>query len=222
MRKKLSCYGARALLALSLWGALASVNIVSAQSQDPATTKAEDRQREQINHEVQLYLLVGSDAPGERNNVPQALDGAVRQLKESLPFSSYRLATTFFMRVRDGGSLELSGVGGFPLAQTPPNSSTPAFIQVSLSRVLLARGAVDQPFIQVERFRFGLKVPVQTGFAHGESGAANAPIIQYQDTGISTELSVREGVPTVVGTLAASQPHEAYVLVLTVKRTTPR
>jgi hypothetical protein len=222
MRKKLSSYGARALLVLGLWGALASVNIVSAQSQDAATTKAEDKQREQINHEVQLYLLVGSDAPGERNSVPPALDGAVRQLKESLPFSSYRLATTILMRVRDGGSLELSGVGGFPFVLTPLNSSTPTFIQLSISRVLLARGAVEQPFIQMERFRFGLKVPVQTGVAHGESGTSNAPIIQYQDTGVSTELSVREGVPTVVGTLAASQPHEAYVLVLSVKRTTPR
>lgn len=222
MRKRLSGCGVRALLALSLWGALASINIVSAQGQEPAATKTEDRQREQINHEVQLYLLVGSDATGERSNVPQALDGAVRQLKEALPFSSYRLATTFFMRVRDGGSLELTGVGGFPIALTPLNSSTPAFIQLSISRILLARGAVDQPFIQIERFRFGLKVPVQTGSAHSEGSTANAPIIQYQDTGISTELSVREGVPTVVGTLAASQPHEAYVLVLTVKRTSPR
>jgi hypothetical protein len=198
------------------------VNVVSAQSQDATTAKAEDRPREQINHEVQLYLLVGTDAPGERNNVPPALDGVVRHLKESLPFSSYRLATTFFERVRDGGSVELSGVGGFPLASSASNSPSPTFIQLSLSRVLLERGAVDQPFIQVEHFRFGLKVPVQTGTAHGESGTANAPIIQYQDTGITTQLSVREGVPTVVGTLAASQPHEAYVLVLSVKRTTPR
>jgi hypothetical protein len=221
MRKKID-NGARVLLALCLWGALASVNVVSAQSQDAATTKAENRQSEQINHEVQLYLLVGTDAPGERSNVPPALDGAVRQLKESLPYSSYRVATTFFERVRDGGSLELTGVGGFPFAQTPLNSSTPTFIQLNLSRILLARGSVEQPFIQVEHFRFGLKVPVQTGTAHGESGVASAPIIQYQDTGITTQLSVREGVPTIVGTLAASQPHEAYVLVLSVKRTTPR
>lgn len=222
MRNSLSGCGARALLALCLLGATATVNFVSAQSQDAATTKAEDKQREQINHEVQLYLLVGTDTPGERSNVPPTLDGAVRQLKESLPFSSYKLATTFIARVRDGGSLELTGVGGFPVVPSSSNSSTPTFIQLSISHILLARGAVDQPFIQVERFRFGLKVPVQTGSVRGENSTANAPIIQYQDTGISTELSVREGVPTVVGTLAASQPHEAYILVLSVKRTAPR
>ncbi|MFL6229145.1 MAG: hypothetical protein ACJ741_10230, partial [Pyrinomonadaceae bacterium] len=173
MRKKLCGYGARALLVLGLWGALASVNIVSAQSQDAATTKAEDKQREQINHEVQLYLLVGTDTPGERSSVPSALDGPVRQLKESLPFSGYRLATTFIMRVRDGGSLELSGTGGFPAVSSSSNSATPSFIQISISRVLLARGAADQSFIQVERFHFGMKVPVQTGSVRGENGAAN-------------------------------------------------
>ncbi|HEX8180903.1 MAG TPA: hypothetical protein VF525_15260 [Pyrinomonadaceae bacterium] len=221
--RKLTGYGVAMILTLLLCSIGSSVNSARAQSQSSAavaTTK--DVQQEQINHEVQLYLLVASDASGERSNIPQSLDGAVRQLKDTLPFANYRLASTFMDRVRDGGTLEVSGVGGFPLVTTPANSSTPTFFTFGLSGVTLVRGANDQPFIQVGRFRFGLKVPIQTGTTRSEGSNAGYPVIQYQDTGITTELSVREGVPTIIGTLAANQPNESYVLVLALKRTATR
>lgn len=219
---RLTRYGATTLLTLIMWGAVSGAHAALARGQNSSAAQTEDVKREQVNHEVQLYLLVASDAPGERSNVPQSLDGAIRQLKETLPFANYRLAWTFVDRVRDGGTLEVSGVGGFPLMQTPANSNTPTFFTFGLSGVTLVRGANDQPFVQVGRFRFGLKVPTQTGLTRAEGSNAAYPVIQYQDTGISTELSAREGVPTVVGTLAASQPNESYVLVLTLKRAATR
>jgi hypothetical protein len=222
MMRRLTRYGAAASLTLILWGTWSGANAALAQNQNSQSAKTEDMKREQINHEVQLYLLVASDAPGERSNIPQLLDGAVRQLKDTLPFANYRLASTFVDRVRDGGTLEVSGVGGFPLVTTPANSNTPTFFTFSLGGVLLVRGADDQPFIQVGRFRFGLKVPIQTSITHSEGNNTGYPVINYQDTGISTELSVREGVPTIVGTLAANRPNESYVLVLTLKRTSAR
>jgi hypothetical protein len=222
MMSRFTRYGAAALTTLILCGAWSGGNSAQAQSQNSSAAATEDLKREQINHEVQLYLLIASDTPGERSGIPPALDGAVRQLKETLPFTNYRLASTFVDRVRDGGSLEVSGVGGFPLMPTPANSNTPTFFTFALSGVTLVRGANDQPFIQVARFRFGLKVPIQTGTTHSEGGIGSYPVIQYQDTGISTELSAREGVPTIIGTLAANQPTESYVLVLTLKRTVGR
>jgi hypothetical protein len=211
-------YSTAFILALLLLGTRA------AQAQEGANVAAarlEAEQREQINHEVQLHLLLASDAPNERNNVPQSLDEAIRQLKTTLPFQHYRLVSTFFDRVRDGGTVEVSGVGGFPLAPAASSSTTPTFFTLHLSNVVLLSSR-QQPFIQVGRFRFGLKVPIQTGSARAEGSVASVPVIQYQDTGLVTELSVREGMPTIIGTLAASQPNEVYVLVLTLKRTTGR
>lgn len=217
--QNLTRHSTTVLLTLILLTTSAGGNIATARGQNSSGSTTEDVKRAQVNHEVQLYLLVASDAPGERSNIPQLLDGAIKQLKETLPFANYRLASTFVDRVRDGGSLEVSGVGGFPLVTTPANSNTPTFFTFGLSNVTLVNGANDQPFIQVARFRFGLKVPVQTGTTRTEGSNNSYPIIQYQDTGIVTELSAREGVPTIVGTLTANQPNESYVMVLILKRT---
>jgi hypothetical protein len=40
----------------------------------------------------------------------------------------------------------------------------------------------------------------------------------YEDTGINTQMSVREGEPTLVGTLNTSRPGQLFVIVITVKR----
>jgi hypothetical protein len=174
-----------------------------------------------MNHDVQLHLLAASNEPGG-GGVPPSMEGVVRQLRSMLPFSNYRVATTFINRVRDGGSVEVSGVGGAPLAAATANSTSPTFFNFGLHDVRLIAGADEQPFVQVGRLRFGLKVPVQTASVAGEGGKAGYPVIQYQDTGITTEMSVREGTPTVVGTLAASRPDESFILVITLKRTPTR
>ncbi|HEX8068524.1 MAG TPA: hypothetical protein VF546_01145 [Pyrinomonadaceae bacterium] len=212
---KLPWRGAALVCALLLCGAYA------ARAQTPDAPKAEEVQRGEINHEVQLHLLVASDAAGERERLPPALDDTVRQLRAALPYQHYRLVTTFFNRVRDNGNLDVSGVSNFPATPLAANANSPTFYNYSLNTVTLTRGSGEPPFIRVVRFRLGLKMPVQTGVARAEGGGSY-PVINYQDTGLTTELSAREGVPTIVGTLAASQPNEIYVLVLTLRRTAAR
>lgn len=219
MRKQIS-YGVAPALALALWALAAGASPALAQGQN--SSPAADVPRDEINHDVQIYLLVASNDAGERVAVPQQLEGVVRQLRAALPFSSYRLAATYLNRVKDGGSLEVSGVGGSPLIAAAGNPSNPTFFQLSLSNVKLFTGADGQPFIRVARFRFGLKVPIQTATVAGEGGRPSYPTIQYQDTGVSTEMSAREGAATVVGTLAASPPGESFILVMTLKRTPAR
>jgi hypothetical protein len=218
--RKLISYGAACALALTLLSAAPGAGVALGQDSSAATNA--DVKREGMNHDVQLHLLAASNEPGGGGNVPPSMEGVIRQLRAALPFSNYRLATTFLNRVRDGGSVEVSGVGGLPLAVGTANTTSPTFLQFNLSNVRLFAGANDQQFIQVERLRFGLKVPIQTASVSGEGGRTGYPVIQYQDTGITTQLSVREGTPTVVGTLAASQPGESFILVITLKRTPTR
>jgi uncharacterized protein with LGFP repeats len=90
-----------------------------------ATTAALAKSVE-VNHEVQLYLLVASNKADGKSNVPQALDAIIKQLKSSLPFADYRLTTTFFNRVRDKGNLRVSGIVGGSIFAAP-TSAAPTF-----------------------------------------------------------------------------------------------
>jgi hypothetical protein len=218
--RRLTSYGAASLLALTLLGSAPGAGTTLAQNQ--VTAQSAEAKRDEVNHDVQLYLLAASNAAGDGSGVPQSVEGALRQLRAALPFSNYRLATTFLNRVKDGGNLEVSGVGGSPLTTGTANSVSPTFFNFSLINVRLFTSAEGQPFIQVAKLRFGLKVPIQTATVSGEAGKGGYPVVQYQDTGITTELSVREGTPTVVGTLAASQPYESFILVVTLKRAAAR
>jgi hypothetical protein len=174
------------------------------------------RPRNDTNHEVLLHMLVTSSAQQDGAAVPRSLDGVVRQLRASLPPSEYRLAATFINRVKDGGGLEVKSAGGAPFNQGASNPLTPTFFQFSLGDVRLEEDAAGQSLVNIRNFRLGLKVPIQT--ASTAAGTTGYPVIQYEDTGINTQLSVREGEPTLVGTLGTRVPNQLFILVITIKR----
>jgi hypothetical protein len=182
------------------------------------TQAAPNSKQDQTNHEVQLFLLSASNGAGQPNNVPKTLEGVVRQLNASLPFADYRLAATFINRVKDGGALEVRGVSGAPFTAPSPNTLTPTFYNFRLGGVKLGEDASGLKFVQIPNFNFGLKYPVQTATTRDDKGQS-FPVIQYEDTGITTQMSVREGEPTVVGTITTGRPEEIFVLVVTIKRT---
>jgi hypothetical protein len=45
------------------------------------------------------------------------------------------------------------------------------------------------------------------------------PSFNYENTGISTDISMREGEPVIVGTLNAGPSGDAIILVVSAKRT---
>lgn len=181
--------------------------------------QASRQPRGNANHEVQLHLLVTSAAQDEGAPVPRALEGVVRQLRASLPPSEYRLAATFINRVRDGGAREVKSAGGAPFSQATANSMTPTFFQFSMVEVKLDE---EQGMVNMRSFRLGLKVPIQTAaVGGGDKSTSGYPVIQYEDTGITTQLGVRDGEPTLVGTLSTSRPGQLFVVVMTIKRAGP-
>ncbi len=48
---------------------------------------------------------------------------------------------------------------------------------------------------------------------HSEGSTNSYPVINYNPVGITTEMSFREGAPTVIGTLNTNRPDEMLVLV---------
>ena len=206
--------------ALLLALAFTLIASASAPAQEADAPRPGAPARAEVNHEVYVHLLVTAEGAEGGARPPQSLDAVVRQLKASLPPSDYRLAATFINRVRDGAGFELKTAGGgsFGTARTP-NQSMPAFIQLSLGGVKLLDPASAQPSIHVQQFRLNVRVPFQMANAQRATGEGTYPVVQYEDVGLSTQLSVREGEPTLVGTLDAGRPGQLFVIVITVRRT---
>ncbi len=172
---------------------------------------------EQSNLDLELYLIAGTAQPRE-GKLPASLDPVVRQLRETLPFRNYSLETTLVNRVRNGGNLSLSWfIGALP----NPSSSNrpPIFDEFSIAQLKLVPDGNGGQKVQLLRFSFGSRIPIQTSTNIAASGTNSAPVFNYEYVGLKTDISVREGQPAVVGTLLnASSSGEAIVLVVLVKR----
>jgi hypothetical protein len=167
--------------------------------------------RPEINYEVQLYLLVTAEATAEgAAKVPQALDGVVRQLKSSLPPADYRLAATFINRVKSGGSFEANSVGGSAPQGSPQGMLMPAYYQFTFTDVRAADGPQSEGSVNVRQLKFSIRLPTQLADRPG--------IIQLQESGLNTQMSVREGEPTLVSTLNSSSAGRFFALVITIRR----
>ncbi len=174
-------------------------------------------QDEQTNLDLELYLIAGTTQPRE-GKLPASLDPLVKQLRETLPFRNYSLETTLVNRVRNGGNLSLSWfIGALP---NPSLSNRPPILdEFSIAQLKLLPDGNGGQKVQLLRFSFGSRIPIQTSTNIAASGTNSAPVYNYDYVGIKTDISVREGRPAVVGTLLnASSSGEAIVLVVLVRR----
>lgn len=196
------------LSAILLALCLASSLTVQAQSSD-----SDD------NLETQLYLIVGTNQDVDESRLPATLEPVIKQLRASLPFKNYRLAATLINRVKNEGRLELSFIGGPLAAQAGvASSTTPSFSQFKIRQVKLVRNSENQPVVQMLGFNFGARIPIQTPGAMAASGAI-APVVNYENTGLATDISMRESEPVIVGTLNVGPSNDAIILVVSAKRT---
>ena len=70
-------------------------------------------------------------------------------------------------------------------------------------------------------FRFGARVPVvtsQTTVTNASTGGTSFPVINYEPIGLRTDISMREDVPIIAGTLAIGASGDAIVVVIAAKR----
>ena len=207
------------LLALCL---LTAVITVQAQDSNNAqtTTKQTQSKDEETNLETQLYLIVGTNADVPDAKLPATLDTVVKQLRASLPFRNYRLAATMINRVRNEGRLDLSWIGGpMTLAAAPGPALNPSFSNFVIRQIKLVPATDGQQIVQMHGFNFGARIPIQVSGAIAANGAV-APTINYERTGVSTDVSMREGEAVIVGTLNIGPSGDAIILVVSAKRTT--
>ena len=182
------------------------------------TAQAQNTDPDDANLETQLYLIVGTNQEVDEPRLPATLDTVVKQLRASLPFKNYRLAATLINRVKNEGRLELSFIGGPLAAQSAAaTSTTPSFSQFKVRQVKLSRNSENQAIVQMLGFSFGARIPIQTPGAIAANGQV-APTINYENTGVATDISMRESEPVIVGTLNVGPSNDAIILVVSAKR----
>jgi len=184
-----------------------------------STPQADTNKDDETNLETQLYLIVGTNQDVVESKLPASLDTVLRQLRATLPFKNYRLAATLINRVKNEGRLDLSWIGGpFASPSGAATASTPSFSQFKVRLVRLVRTSEGQQVVQMQGFNFGARFPIQTIGAVAANGTI-APAFNYESTGLSTDISMRESEPVVVGTLNVGPSGDAIILVVSAKRT---
>ncbi len=204
-----------AVFATLLFTAATSTQLVHAQSDDKsqATAKIED----QTNLDTQLYLILATNQTIDDAKMPAALEPVIKQLRATLPWKNYRVSATLINRVKHDGRLNLKWIGGPLLGAAAATNHTPSFNEFKVANVRLIRDAEGQQIVRMEGFGFGARIPIQSGTAIAANGPA-APIINYESTGLNTDISMREGEPVIVGTLNVGPSGDAIILVMSAKR----
>ena len=203
----------RRLLAAMLL-ALCAALCVQAQT----STVQVDIKDAETNLDTQLYLIVATNQDVVESKLPASLEPVLKQLRATLPLKNYRLAATLLNRVKNEAKVELSWISG-PLASSAANATlTPSFSQFKVRQVKLVRNSEGQQMVQMQGFNFGARIPIQTSGAIAANGAV-APVINYESTGLATDISMRESEPVIVGTLNVGTSGDAIILVVSARRT---
>jgi hypothetical protein len=152
------------------------------------------------NAELTAYLLSATQKAGQTDAVPKDLEAVVRQLRSLFTYQGFRVLDTMVARTREGQSLEMNSTG-------PGDGTAPAATQTTATYRLALRSVSVTPdgkehLIKLDSLRFSARVP---------SGNL------FSDTGINTDLDVREGQKVVVGKTGVGNSGDALILVVTAK-----
>jgi hypothetical protein len=157
------------------------------------------------NIELTAYLLVASEQAVSPSNIPPELQGVIGQLRGVFAYQGFHLLETLVVRSRDGQNGEVSGV--VPASSTQPVKTFYNFGFRSARITSDDKGRV----IRIDGLRLGARVPIATTV--GEKGTQ----VQYSNTGVNTDIDVREGQKVVVGKANVDGSRDALILVVTAK-----
>ena len=192
------------------------VLVSGVQAQNAQTQTNED----QTNLDTQLYMIVGTNQDVGDAKMPASLEPVLKQLRATMPFKNYRLAATLLNRVKNEGRLDLGWVGAPLVSTVVPGQPPMTKSSFGVRQVKLVRNSEGQSTVQLIGFKFNAMIPVQINAAAVADNKPVPPVFNYEGTNLSTDISMREGEPVVVGTLNVGPSGDAIILVVSAKRTT--
>ena len=157
------------------------------------------------NIELHMHVLVASDASGNAGGttaqVPAELKDVLTQLRETLNYRNYELATSVVQRLTETPR-GLRGKGTVEISKSPASAgSTTLSYEYSINSVTLASTSTGAPIVQIGEFTFS-------------TGLTPAAAVDNR-TQVQTALNLRDGEKVVVGT--ATLGDRALIIVLTTK-----
>jgi len=167
---------------------------------------AAEPQQLEPSFDVQLQLLIGTnDASAPRGDIPANLSNLSKQLKTNMPFSNYRLASTFFGRLGTDGNFEYKSTSNIFGQENDARMLT--FLEWSVVRLKNLPTPKGGQGFRADTFRFGAKVPVVT-----------AQAVSYEPIGLNlARIGIVENTPTLLGTLNLPGANGTLFLVITIK-----
>jgi hypothetical protein len=165
-------------------------------------------------YEVSLQLIVGSNDPAAKPEVPANLSNISKQLRSSFAFTNYRLAGTFLGRITNSGNFEYKSTTN--MFGQESEKTRPTFLDWSLLDLRNGPTSSGKRGFQAQVFRLGARVPVTVSKV-SDNGVANS-IIQYESIGLNlSKVGIAENAPTLIGTLNLPGADGTVFLVMTVR-----
>ncbi len=163
---------------------------------EEAITRLDTPAAPRPNIELHMHILVASNTGGATAQVPAELRDVLTQLRGTLNYQNYELATSVIQRLtetqrglRGKGTAEVSGA-----LPATPNIALP--YEYMINSVSLVQNPTGAPTVQINEFSF---------FTLSEKSQAQ----------VQTALNLRDGEKVVVGT--ATIGDRALIIVLTAK-----
>src|SRR5207247_6741869 len=116
--------------------------------------------------------------------------------------------------------LEVGWWGGPLLVSASAATNNPSFSQFT-ALVKLSTDESGREVVRMNEFRFGARVPIVTSRAavsNASTGETLLPVINYEPIGLRTDISMREDVPIIAGTLHDGASGQRIVVVVAAKR----
>ena len=156
-----------------------------------------------VNVELVFELLAGSKLSGKTVEVPQALNGVVKEMKALFGFQTVSLIDTIDLRVQEGREADSSGL----LTSMMEDKSGPKATYQLHVRQVVANGSKGSRQIRIGEVRFGGKIPMID--AKGN--------FQLYENSIHTGLDIKEGQRVVVGKVGLDPSSNPFFLVVSAK-----
>src|SRR3989442_8109047 len=159
------------------------------------------------NIDFRIHVLIASNAPSGQEDLPPDLRDVVKQLQETLRYKSYGVMASAVHRTKEGNQ----GVSNKGVAESKlfsiNSQGNPIFYDYSIAPISLETSANAPRIIQIGTFRFSMRVPVNIGTQ-----------TNYESTGFSTPVTVRDGEKVVVGTTTMGDKGLVIVLIANVSK----
>jgi hypothetical protein len=152
------------------------------------------------NIELHMHVLVASNTSGSDGTAPAELRDVLTQLRETLSYRNYNLATSVVQRLTETPR-SLGGKGTAEISHSPTSAGSVNLpYEYFINSVTLAATSTGVPIVQIGEFTFATGLTSST---------------QDNRTNVRTALNLRDGEKVVVGT--ATLGDRALIIVLTVK-----